>query len=606
MKNFIDFLTEQMPWLPSVLSWIIVTLIVFLILMIPAYFWFWPFFKSVRQKLDEYIPRLSKLFGERRKEREKHLDQIADEFLGDNGLRRVKSEGRGYWLELNRKLIVVSTKLRQPVLMATQSLNGFTEQVISLKKQTEKYEIDKAQALPELPETGDELAEEVAALRLAWFKVIFSGTILFALMLVNTGMLSQILRDLGVVPATMTFAGVSLSYVFAFILTLVEAGLGLAHGASREKEEKELAKFFGWSRLMVVFSVILACVEGFFYSRVASTGLFTVPFINYEMPQSNLFFLWGFVLVMTLFSLGSIGYEAGAIVVRGIKSRRLRLELKKLSKTHERYVGAVETSRKNLNEAKKTINDIDKVLHGPADNSVSVREQLDFVLIELKKLSGEIPEWAQDKEEKLTRTEVHQLAQTGGIWLTLALLGIVAVTMAGFSSLSAFNPGISPTILWILSAVLAAVFLGIGLLFGTKATLVQGEKGERRVWAWPPLARLASYAIGGLLVAAHLAVFFIMALPFGMGTVWFSNLVVGLFLIAAGYHLGPLLNIVFRLWFPQVGNWVLNVGEAVWITLIRLVQVVVVILENIFYLLAMPLVKRRERKELVQTQPSSV
>jgi hypothetical protein len=494
--------------------------------------------------------------------------------------------------------------------MATQSLNGLTEQVISLKKQTEKYEIDKAQALPELPESGDELAEEVAALRLAWFKVIFSGTILFLLMLVNTGMLSQILRDLGVVPATMTFAGISLSYVFAFILTLVEAGLGVAHGASREKEEKqekELAKFLGWSKLMVVFSFILACVEGFFYSRVApSTGLFTVPFVNYEMLQSNLFFLWGFVLVMTLFSLGSIGYEAGAIVVRGTKSRRLRLELKKLSKTHERYVGAVEASRKNLNEAKKTINDIDKVLHGPADNSVSVREQLDFVLVEFKKLSGETPEWAQDKEEKLTRTEVHQLAQTGGIWLTLALLGIVAVTMTGFSSFLAFNPGISPTILWILSAVLAAVFLGIGLLFGTKATLVQGEKGERRVWAWRPLARLASYVIGGLLVAAHFAVFFMMALPLGMGIVWFSNLVVGLFLIAAGYHLGPLLNIVFRLWFSQVGNWILNVGEAVWITLIRLVWVVFVILENISYLLAMPLVKRRERKELVQTQPSSV
>jgi hypothetical protein len=604
MKNFIDFLTEQMPWLPSVLFWIIVILIGFLIFMAPAYFWLCPFFEPKRQKLDEYIRRLSELFGGKRREREQRLDKIADEFLGDNGLRRVKSEGKGYWLELNRKLIVVSTKLRQPIAMATQSLNELKEQIIGLKKQAEKYEIDKAQALPALPESGDELAEAVSALRIAWLKVILSGTILFALMLVNTGMLSQILRDLGVVPATMTFAGIPLSYVFAFILTLVEAGLGVAHGATREREPD---KFFRLSTFMVVFAVILACVEGFFYSRVApSSGLFTLPFINYELPQSNLFFLWGFVLVMTLFGLGSIGYEAAEIILHGTKSSTLRREIKKLLRIHERYNGAVEASRKNLNEAKKTISDIDKVLHGPADNSVSVREQLDFVLVELKKLSVETPEWAQDKEEKLTRTEVHQLAQTGGIWLTLALLGIVAVTMTGFSSLLAFNPGISPTILWILSVVLAAVFLGIGLLFGTKATLVQGEKGERRVWAWRPLARLASYVIGGLLVAAHFAVFFMMALPLGMGIVWFSNLVVGLFLIAAGYHLGPLLNIVFRLWFSQVGNWILNVGEAVRITLIRLVWVVFVILENISYLLAMPLVKRRERKELVQTQPSSV
>jgi len=154
-------------------------------------------------------------------------------------------------------------------------------------------------------------------------KLIFSGTILFGLMLVNTGTLSQILRDLGVVPATMTFAGISLSSVFAFILTLVEAGIGVIYGATHDKESDKLFRWsaFIWSTFMMVFAFILACVDGFFYSRVApSTGVFTVPFINFTMPKSNLFFLWGFVLMMTLFSLGSIGFKAGATVVRGTKS----------------------------------------------------------------------------------------------------------------------------------------------------------------------------------------------------------------------------------------------------------------------------------------------
>jgi hypothetical protein len=591
-----------MPWLPSVLSWIIGISIVFLILMVPAYFWLWPFFERVREKLDEYIPRLSKLFGEKRKERQHYLDQIADEFLGDNGLRRVKSEGKGYWLELNRKLVFVSTKLRQPIAMATQSLNELKEQIIGLKKQAEKYEIDKAQALPALPESGDELAEAVSALRIAWLKVILSGTILFALMLVNTGMLSQILRDLGVVPATMTFAGIPLSYVFAFILTLVEAGLGVAHGATREREPD---KFFRLSTFMVVFAVILACVEGFFYSRVApSSGLFTLPFINYELPQSNLFFLWGFVLVMTLFGLGSIGYEAAEIILHGTKSSTLRREIKKLLRIHERYNGAVEASRKNLNEAKKTISDIDKVLHGPADNSVSVREHLDFVLVELQKLSSETPEWAQDKEEKLTRTEVHELAQTGGIWLIFALLGIVAVTLTGLNSFAAFYPDLPRVILWIMAVGQAVVFFGVGYLFSTRMTLVQGTKGERGVLTSPRFSQIASYIIGGLLVVTYLALLFTTALPIGMGAVWFSNLVVGLFLIAAGYQLSPLLNIV-RLWLLRVWNFVLYALEVLWFALVRFVHVMVVILENIFYLLAMPLEnflrKRHERKAAVQT-----
>lgn len=154
-------------------------------------------------------------------------------------------------------------------------------------------------------------------------KLILAGTILFGLMLFNTAVLSQILRDIGVVPATMIFAGIPLPYVFAFILSLVEAGLGVVYCAIRDKEP---GKRFRWlvfieSAFMMVFAFILACVNGFFYSRVApSSGVLTLPFINYAMPQSTLFFIGGFILTMTLFSLGHIVFKAGLSVVRGTKS----------------------------------------------------------------------------------------------------------------------------------------------------------------------------------------------------------------------------------------------------------------------------------------------
>lgn len=602
MKSFFDFLSEQIPWLSSAISWIIGISIIFLILMLPAYFIFWPFFERVRQKLDDYIPHLSEWLDERRRKRKERLDQSADEFLGDNGLRRVRSKGEGYWVELNEKLVYVSKKLRTPVNGAAQSLNEIKEQITVFRKQIGKPEIDKAQPLPALPESIEEIVDAAATLRIAWMKLILSGTILFGLMLVNTGMLSQILRDLGVVPATITFLGIPLSYVFAFILTLVEAGLGVAHGATREKEPDKL---FGWSAFMIVFAFILACVEGFFYSRVApSTGVFTVPFISYNMPQANLFFLWGFVLVMTLFSLGSISFEAGSTVVRGTKSGTLRREIRKLSKAHERYTISVEASRKNLDEAKKVVSDIDNVIYGPATNCESVREQLDFVLVELKRLRGETPEWAQEEDEKLTRSEVYQLAQTGGIWLIFTLLGIGAVTLTGLKSFEAFYPNLSRAILWIMAVGQAVVFLGIGFLFSTGLTVVQGAKGERRVLTAPKISRIASYIIGGLLVVTYLTLLFTLASPIGMGTVWFSNLVVGLFLIAAGYQLSPLLNTV-RLWLLRLWNSVLSVFEILGVALLRLILVIIVVMENIFYLLAMPLEnfsrKRQERKALVQT-----
>jgi hypothetical protein len=154
-------------------------------------------------------------------------------------------------------------------------------------------------------------------------KLRLSGILLFGLMLVNTGMLSQILRDLGVVPATMTFAGISLSYVFAFILTLAEAGLGVVHGATHDKEPNKPFRWsaFIWPTFMMALAFIIACVEGFFYSRIASGGaVFTVPFIKFAIPKINLLFLWGFVLMMTLFSLGSISFKAAATVMRDTKS----------------------------------------------------------------------------------------------------------------------------------------------------------------------------------------------------------------------------------------------------------------------------------------------
>jgi hypothetical protein len=231
------------------------------------------------------------------------------------------------------------------------------EQIIALKKQTEKSEIDEAQVFPVLPKSAKELAEEelADAAAIAWRKLILSGTILFGLMLINTGMLSQILRDTGVVPATMTLAGIPLSYVFAFILTLVEAGLGIAHAATHEKESDKFFRNLAVmikSSFMIVFALILACVDGFFYSRFApSTGLFTVPFI-YEMPQSSLFFLGGFVLAMTLFSLGFIGFEAAVTVLRGTVLKELTIFLARQA-AHEKDLTQLATLLAPLPKGKK-------------------------------------------------------------------------------------------------------------------------------------------------------------------------------------------------------------------------------------------------------------
>lgn len=612
MSAFIDFLFDAAPWLRPVLAWSIAFLVVVLILTVPAYFILWPFFERASTRLAAFIGSLAERQKGTRLERANRLNSGADEFLKDSGLWRLKSEGEGQWAALAGGLVRVLKKLRKPVGKAAKSLDKLYERVSALQEDLRQSEVAKLQALPGLLEP-EESAESAGALRVAWMTLILAGTVLLGLMLVNTGMLSQILRDLGVVPAAMTFAGIPLAYVFAFILTLVEAGLGVAHGATRSKNPDKLSI---WPAIMTVFAVIVAGVEGFFYSRVApSTGTFSLPFLNYEMPQIHLFFFWGFVLVMTLFSLGSIGFEACATILRGSKSGTLRREMNKLRKQYERYAAAVGQSEAALKKAKATATNADKLLQGPVANGESVRQELDRVSTVVEALKGVAPEWAKDKMVALTRTEVHQLAQTGGLWLSLALIGMVVMTITGLSSFEAFYRNLQPLMLWVLAIGQAVLFFGVGFLLGAGETVVEGGEGERRVWAAPRFSRWGAYVVGGSLVITYITLFFIVAWPMGLGGVWFLNLLIGLFLIAAGYELSPLLNAV-RLCLWRLCNVVVFVLEASWMALIRVLQLVVVILENVAYLLATPLDKVFPRRletaevgptlrEPVQAQTSS-
>jgi hypothetical protein len=587
MINFIGFLFKEAPWLRPVLAWSIALLIIILVLTIPAYFILWPFFERARTQLAAFIGRLAERLEETRRKRAERLNSAADEFLKDGGLWRLTSESGGHWSTLTGGLVRVLKKLRKPVGKAAKFLDNLYKRVPALQIDLQRSEIAELQALPALP-GAEELAESAAGLRVAWLKLVGAVTILLGGMIANTGMLSQILRDLGVVPATITFAGIPLAYVLAFILTLVEAGLGVAHGATRTENPDKLSIL---PAIITVFAVIVASVEGFFYSGIASsTSMYSLPFLNYEMPKSHFFFFWGFVLVMALFVLGFIGFEACATVLRGTKSGTLRREINKLQRRHERYARAVKQSQEALNEAKTAANNVDKILAGPAANGESVCEELVAVMKRVEVLKDAPPEWAKDKEAALTRTEVHQLAQSGGLWLTFSLLGVVVMTITGLSSFATFYLGLKPMVLWVLAVGQAVMFFGVGFLLGAGETVVQGGEGERRVWAAPRFSHWGAYVVGGLLFVTYIVLFFTIAWPMGLGAVWFLNLLVGLFLIAAGYQLSPLLNLV-RLWLWRLWNVLVLVLEALWLALMRLLQLVIVILENVFYLLATPLDK---------------
>jgi hypothetical protein len=578
MSDFLDFLFSEAPWLKPVLVEGVALLLACIILTPIAYFIVWPFLLRVRQQVAALIAALTERFEKGRDARKERLDKEADEFKADGGLWRIKFKAPDQRPAEFRHVSQVLQGLGKSIAEAANALNSANRRVPELVRTLESAKVEAVQPLPALPSAGA-VAESSAGYRIAWLKLVLSGLILAAIMTVNTAMLSQILRDLGIVPPALVFFGVPVAYFLAFLMTGVEAGLGVAHAATRIPN-----KFAVWPYFFGVLAFGVSLVEGFFWSRIAPPlGTFTLPFVGYEMLQPSLFYCFGFVLVWTLFGLGSVGFESAASVLGGRQSDLLSRAIDKLRGLHEQYARSVSDTAKPLADAVSAANEIDKKIQGPAANAENVLKSVEKLRQEIEERSKLAPDSARGVELELTRPEVYQLAQMGGLWLTLTLIGATAMTVIG---LEGFSDSMDPKLRWALAIGQAVAFFGIGALLGSGEMIVRRGYGEneRDVIVAPALSRWMAYGIGCVLVVFYLALAFTTI----RGAEWMVNLILGLFLIAAGYHLTPLLNVV-RLWLRRTWNLAVLIVQALWLAFMQVLRFIVVVLESVAHIFAAPL-----------------
>jgi hypothetical protein len=576
---------EAVPLLGPVLAWSFAFLVVTLVLTLPAYFMFWPFFNRARRQSAEYLERLSERLHERRVSRYSRLYEAAGEFLGDTGLLRVGSAIAGQWAGIVSSVILRLKRLRRGVGKAARALASLDRRVAALLPALRNADLGQQHALPELGDAPTAV-ESSARVRVAWLALVPSLTILIAMILANSGFTSKILEDLGIVPVKETVGGFRLSYLFAMVLALVTTALGVAHGATRSDDPDKIA-LAPWGFMLLALGI--GGVSGFFFSRIAPpTATFTVPLLGYEMLQGNMLYLFGFALEVALFGLGFVAYEAAATILRGSTTGALGREFRKLAKRHDAYSAAVRNSEEALQKAKVLAADADRNIHGPALNAASVRETIEEAVGKLETVRAQPPQWSSVSHTALTASEVHQIAQKAGLWLIFALAGSAAMTATGLTCLSFFALGLDRPLVWLLSFIQGVVFFAAGLLLGAGETVVRAGKGETQVVSDSPMSHMAGYALIAILTGVYLVVLFGIARMTGLMTVWALNLLVGLFLAAAGHQLSPCLN-VLRLFLWRVWNVVVTIFEALWLGLMRLVHGVVLVLEQVFYLLATPL-----------------
>jgi len=333
-------------------------------LSVPAYFFLKPLFRLIRRALSRWSLDLANRHRMAGAARARKLDEAAGAYQRDNLLKRVLNAGQSIHAELAHRVRWQLRRLRKAMRGAGKSLDKLARQSGELRNAMLAISASSggAGALPPQPE----MLSETEALRKAHMRLTVSSLLVAALVFVNTGMLSQILRDLNIIPPSYAVLGIPLFYFLALMITLIEAGLGFVHGILSENEpgEEEKIHFGAWA--VVLAAMGIACVEGFFYSRISPdrTRIVTIPIVNYGVPEPDIFFIWGFLLVMTLFLLGLMWYRAFSSVLHGSAPRKL---YKTLGRIRSRAADCESAVRESLGIVKTAQETLSKDSGGTVD-----------------------------------------------------------------------------------------------------------------------------------------------------------------------------------------------------------------------------------------------
>jgi hypothetical protein len=487
MESFTGFVSQHIPWFWGALAWSLAILGLIAVAAIPAYFLLYPIATNVRRGVASYLSRLVLRQSAARERRRRAVEGLIEDFKDNAGITYVSE--RLTRLEAALASFSGITKKLKPQLARVSDLQRAFERVSN--KLTESA-LKTVPGFPNLP-AADQLAAQHGSLRTAKARLFVSSMILIALISVNTGMLGQILRDLGFIPHDLTYFGIPLYLVFAFMLTLVEAGLGYVHTAGRPTPD-EASRFALWPLIAACFAVVMACVEGFFYSQVAPSrnSLVDLP-IGSQIKQGTLFFLWGATLVLVLFGLGAIW---SASLERIAKSAdHLPALARRLCRYREKFDAACARAGKGASRLGDEVQAIRQDLQAAAQETTSLVASVTEV--REGATSGDPADAGAPRQ--LTTAEAHHFASLSGMWFMLTLLSLLIVIASG---LYAFFPYIGIRAAWLVSVGLAACFLILGLLLPRGELLLDGTRTRRLIVSGSPWRGKTAVTLAVIVLAA--------------------------------------------------------------------------------------------------------
>lgn len=586
MESFSRFVSEHIPWFWGLMAWSLVILAMLTVVAIPAYFIFYPIFTNVRRGVGSYLSRLFSRHLAARENRGRELEALVEDFRNNSGI--------SYISERINRLEAALASFSQIARTLKPQLTRMLDVHRSFEKIGNNLSDAASKAAPNFPNipSADQLALQHGSLRTAKVRLIVSSVILIALVAVNTGMLGQILRDLGFIPHDLAYFGIPLYLVFAFILTLAEAGLGYVHTAGRPTPD-EHSRVAVWPAIAACFAVVIACVEGFFYSQVAPSreSLVDLP-IGSQIKQGTLFFLWGATLVLVLFGLGTIWSRSLERITAS--ADHFPALLRRLSRGRESFSAASESAGRAANHLREEVEAARQNFHGAAQETSSLVASV----AQLKEgTAGE--ETERIVPRPLTTAEAHHFRQLCGMWLILGVLGFFLVTASGYYAFGYTFPYIAIAASSFVSFGLAVCFVVLGLLLPRGDLLLDGTGNRRLIVSGSLWRGKTALALAFILVLAFVALFWRVRLARYQAAFWLVILVLGGALAAATSQASA-TGKGLRMWLRSSADLVISLIEGIFRLAVRIFFAGMYCLEAVALALAAPVfvVRRRELPSL--------
>src|SRR5260370_26023784 len=333
-------LFEQIPWAKTLFAWLVIATAVILFLSIPSYLILAPLASAVRDALNRFAGHLKETHRPKSAARKQLLADAVDQYATDHLLIHLVTTAKTYWGRTMSDAMQTATQVRKAIQSAEQSVRELADSVPTIHRSLATLDTSFPKDLA-APANIPALQTDTYKLRVARMELCVSLLLVAAVATVNTGLLSEILG--GLIPRSLSIAGVSLYIVFAFVITIVESSLGFLHGSFSSQPDSNASKLSLGGLLMIVLTLFIGLVEGFFYPRIHQNraDTVTIPLMNYTIPQTDVYFIWGAVLVMILSSFGLLIHRSRRRVLRGTSTPPLPQNLSPIRPAHQPFPLAV-------------------------------------------------------------------------------------------------------------------------------------------------------------------------------------------------------------------------------------------------------------------------